>query len=163
MYIIDGPVIGSSASQKLELIAVDLLRLLSSLSLSLSPSLFLSLSLLHRVLNAGVPELPGRRHSFRRFILVQRRDQTDHDDDSLDGLLSELILPTDNVEAPFHWYQLVRFANLRSPGFRGSVRSLAEFVHRLTVSRSLQKFPIELSSSFAIAELRASKFLMVLR
>lgn len=51
----------------------------------------------------------------------------------LDGLLSELILPTDNVEAPFHWYQLVRFANLRSPGFRGSVRSLAEFVHRLTV------------------------------
>lgn len=76
---------------------------------------------------------------------------------TLDGLLSELILPTDNVEAPFHWYQLVRFANLRSPGFRGSVRSLAEFVHRLTVSRSLQKFSIELSSSFAIAELRASK------
>ena len=92
MYIIDGPVIGSSVSQKLELIAVDLLRLLSSLALSLS--------LLHQALNAGVPELPGRRRSFRRFILVQRRDRTDHDDDP--GLLSELILPIDNVEAPFH-------------------------------------------------------------
>jgi len=78
---------------------------------------------------------------------------------TLDGLLSELILPTDNVEAPFHLYQLVRFANLRSPGIRGS---LAEFVHRLTVSRSLQKFSIELSSSFAIAELHASKFSIVL-
>lgn len=114
MYIIDGPVIGSSASQKLELIAVDLLRL--PVPLTSSPWTF----------NADIPELPDRGYSFRRFILVQRRDQR-ITMTTLDGLLSKLILPIDNVEAPFCPYQLVRFANFCSPGFRDFAILLQKF------------------------------------
>lgn len=67
----------------------------------------------------GVTTGDQRRPFSKVYFRVRRRGRTDHDDDpGRETSLSALISPIDNVEAPFHRYQLVRFAKLRPPRFR---------------------------------------------
>lgn len=80
--------------------------------------------------------LQSPQHSFRRFILVQRRNRTDHDDDPERTSIGADSPDWQCRERPSIQYQLIRFANLRPPGFRGLVVvSLATFVSGTCVDR----------------------------